>query len=1146
MGNLETHQLATFADDSSLVSGAKPMISNNTSRRTFAEENRTHGILDVLSRPVLLTDSSAIWSTSKQANSYPTDAVSNSVFTFPASILNKSINIVRKLAGFTYFRADVKIRVMVNAQAFSQGKLWIWFSPYELGAGTQTSADNLAAKTGYPGVELDVASGVPVEFSIPYCAPNSHYTLTSGEGTMGDLFLTVLSPLTISDASISVFAWFENIDLTMPTGAERGVLPDEYFVVDQQGSVILSATQAVSDVWGGQPLTIDGTNKVVLTSSLLIISLTGNFIVLPAGIAISGKIEAIGTGSALQISTESNPVGLVGYMVTNVSGNDYECLCTADSTVFCFGWNPDRIYNSDTPVYIYNSPTGNTVTATQINIPNVFSCPVNSSEYTQGYLTSFNTSDKAIFIFPPITKTTYTSGAVSINNGSVTGQIRQFTGNVNTLFKFASSVSTTKVMIVAQSDSKDEDEWYRNYPRAQASEAEAMAISGVVTNAYKTLRSMSKIPMLSSLTAPLSWISRMGSLASSGFSKPTDVNALTPLVNLPAKGFTHVTGQDMSISLSAIPDNSIGVSPGVFATDIDEMDINYICKKPCYLRRDAWTNTTTGKIYSIFVSPGICATSDILFQPSLLAFVTSMFRFWHGSLRYRISVAKTGFHTGRLRISYHPGAFSTAQVYPADNAYSWILDLSVSSEIDVEIPYVSPKPWLSCDLFNVNAVNPFGPTTATHANIGSNNLQFATGILQIEVLNQLRVAGAASNSVEILTWISSGDIEFAVPIMSSFVPARVGGSAPVEFSSRIKRDAEEFAMPTIPDEVLAEYLLAEEPEEEIDAPPPSVEEDEEIPEAQAFQNITPASDHMTQLDGSEFCKIFNSSSAFTDSKTLAIGESITNLRELTRRFTPCALKVADDGSFSSAGVIFDPAWFGALTSFAINTNVKAFSAQGNLAGAYTNCTAPIEYISKIFRFWRGSRRYKSISGNASVGDSSKQNFCNQAYLSPVSFVNGNVTPPTFYTISTPPEDTYFINSVFSHIVDGVNNRICEISVPFYSDTPIQCVSDGTNFTDSDAYCMRNKVVFNNGPTASNTSKQFMYYMAAGDDFSFGYLIGAPCLRRVVKPFEFPTETWFSGKTTMKVKTYTSVYGRNLKYNNFYFSHLLVVLFCVIF
>lgn len=1097
MGNVETHQLATFADDSTLVSGAKPAISENSSWRSFAEENRTHGIIDILSRPVLLTNSSSFWSTSKAVNQFPTDATVNSVFSFPNAILNASPNIVRKLANFTYFKADVKIRIMVNAQAFSQGKLWIWFSPYELVSGTQTSADNLAAKTGYPGVELDVASGVPAEFSIPYCAPNSHYSLTSGEGTMGDLFLTVLSPLTISDASLSVFAWFENIDLTLPTGVDRGILPDEYFVIDQQSVIDRAGNEYTSPVWDNLILLGDGSNKVTLTASLLLVTTTGNFILLPIGTSISAST---GPNEELIVVTQSAPTGLSGSIVVNVSGTDYETSLPDASGAFTFGWKPNNAYYTDAPVYIY-ATSNNTITATNIDIINTYTSQLNTSSLTANYLPSFNTSDKAIYIFPPYTSTKFISGnAVSINNGTTIGSLRQFSGISGGLYKYttpALATGTAKAFVIAQSGEEEEDDWYKNFPKAQSSEAEMQAMTGVVSNAYKTMKSMSKLPMLSGLTSPLSWIGRLGSLASSGFSKPTDVQILQPNYLLPAKGFTHVTGQDNSVILGSIPDNSIGVSPGVFSTGIDEMDINYICKKSCYLRSDDWSTTTTGKIYSIFVSPGICKVTNNLFRPTLLAFVTSMFRFWHGTLRYRISVAKTGFHTGRLRISYHPGALTTSTYYHPDNAYSWILDLSVSSEIDIEIPYVAPKPWLSCDLFSDTNSNPFGPAVSTHSLIGSNNLQFSSGVLQIEVLNQLRVAGAASQTVDILTWVSSGDIEFAVPIMSSFVPARSYNPPTLAIPS-LARSKRDVLMPIISEDELHEILN--------NTPSDEQQEEDDIPEAQAFQNITPATDHMSQLNGADFNNLFSSSSAFASSKTLCIGESVSNLRELTRRFTPYAIKLGTTNSITPFGMIFDPSWFGTLVNEARPELIKITTQQGTVVGAYTNCVAPIEYISKIFRFFRGSRRYKAVLGNANSGDSSIQNFMVQGYLSPTVFVNGDVTAPQIYISTTGPEDTFDIKSVFSHFCDGVTNKVCEVSAPFYSDTPIQVISDGTVFTNGDNYAMRHKVIFNPGPTANNNAKQVLYYTAAGDDFSFGYLIGAPSLKRISQPFEFSDPT----------------------------------------
>lgn len=1097
LGNIETHQLVTFADDASLTSGAKPMITESSSWKSFAEESRTHGILDILSRPVLLTDSSSLWSTAKLINQYPTDSVSNSVFTFPTSILNKSANIIRKITNFTYFKADVKIRIMVNAQAFSQGKLWIYFSPYELGSGTQTSADNMAAKTGYPGVELDVASGMPVEFSIPYCAPNSHYTLTSGEGTMGDLFLTVLSPLTISDASLSVFAWFENIDLTMPTGVERGILPDDYFRITDGVKIDRAGEQLTSSAWNDLVFNVSvdpaSRTSVVLTDSLLLVTTAGNFVLLPAGIKIGGALD---NDEKVLVTTQSAPVGISGFIVTdfiyyNATSSYFSVAIPDASASKCFSWDPDRSYESDNVLYIYAINNNLvTVTSTALIIPNVYSGLINVENITTGYLVSFNSGTKSIYIFPPYGKVKYVADAkVEINNGASFGQIYKFTSSATTNFNYATAINSTFAFILAQSNEDEEDEWYRNYPRAQATESEVIAMTGVVTNAYKTLSSMSQLPMLSSLSTPLGWIKRLGSLASTGFSKPTDVQALVPFFPIPAKGYTHVTGQDASVALAAVPDNSIGVSPGVFSTSIDEMDIGYVCKKSCYLRSDPWTTTTTGKIYSIFVSPGICNVSGILFQPSLLAFVTSMFRYWHGTMRYRISVAKTGFHTGRLRISYHPGALVSSNIYDPDNAYSWILDLSISSEIDIEIPFVSPKPWLSCDLFSHTSANPFGPTTSVNSLVGSNNLQFCTGVINIEVLNNLRVAGAASNTVDIITWVSSGDIEFSVPIMSSFVPCRLG-EVPSLLLSRSKRDT---SPPPLPDEILADFLLNEEPEEVVN----------DLPEAQAFQNITPASDHMTQLDGSEFSKMFDSSNAFGASRTLCMGESIHNLRELTRRFVPYAIKLGTTTNLTVSETVFDPAWFGTLTSSLNPEVIKVFSSGGFIAGAYTNCTSPIEYISKIYRFWRGSRRYKALVGNANTGDSAIQNFANYARISDVSYVNGNVEPPVFNSPTSPPEDTFNINSVFSHYVDGTTNRMCEVSVPYYSDTPIQCISDGTNFSNADSYCIRNKVIFSSGPTATTSSKQVVYYMSAGDDFNFGYLIGAPLLRRIVTPFEFP-------------------------------------------
>lgn len=1106
----EVHQITTFADDTPTVSGAKLMPASSSAWKSFAEEKRNHGVLDILSRPVLLTTSNSVWSTSKNANSFPTEATANSVFSFPGAILDKSPNIVKKLEGFTYFRANVKVRVMVNAQAFSQGKLWIWFSPYELASGTQYASDTLACKTGYPGVELDVASGQPAEFTIPYCAPNSHYCLTSGEGTMGDLFLTVLSPLTISDASLSVFAWFEDIDLQLPTGVGLGDPPQPKFQIASTSGFELTigtpSTLVSPGFWGGASLKGDGSNYVKISRPFLILAAVGtNFLMLPAGTRIKADVQPVEGFDPPQYSVKIiTSTGIVGFPVQYSQTSDgvteyfFNCL---PGPCPLYGYTNEHKFDTET-ITTFNMINGASYSAAQATLPNVWSGINNQVTQTIDFLTSFAYE---INFFGQNTKLKYvtSTGFPQIeydgNNYNLSGKFERFDNSPGIPNKVTATADYTGNVfgkIFAQSSSSEEDDWYKNYPVAQMSESEHQAISSLVTSSLGKVIS-SATPMLAPLKTPLSWLSRLGTAVAAGYSKPTDVEKPHCMYNVPAKGFTHGEGPDNSVSLGVIPDNSLGLESNLFSTSIDELDVSYIAKKSCYLRTDAWTTTTTGRIFSFFVGPGICSYTNAGYNPTLLAYLTSIFRFWHGALRYRISVAKTGFHTGRLRISFHPGACRTDEVYNADLAYSWILDLSTSSEIDIEIPYVTTKPWLMTDLTDYTLVNPYGPTAGDTgpAITGSNNLNFFTGIIQVEVLNQLRNAGASSSTVDILTWISGGDsIEFAVPSFSNFRPVTDG--APVFAQSRFKRDLD----------IEEESLVVEVEEEEQEAEAPVEDVSDEMPEAQAFQTITDATSHTDQLDGKAFSEFFRSNSAFSNASTLTIGEKCSNLRVLLKRFAPFVYKnPCKSDLVDAARVIIDPAYFGVIyprDTFYDGT-IPIVSNADQTLGAYTNCQAPIEYISKIFRFFSGSRRYKCFSGNSNTGDSAIQQFGVRGYLETTFLINGDVKPPLIGRIYSDPYEN-FANSEgsFAHYVDGVNNKACEVSVPFYSQTPIQCISNGSTFPQADDYVMRYRVIFDACASAQDQAKAFVIYQAAGDDFNFGYLIGAPKLKKLHSAVSF--------------------------------------------
>lgn len=120
-----------------------------------------HDIHSILNRPVKVHEG--------EFNS----TFTNLALKFPDVIFQKSANVVRKLDFFTFFRANVKIRIIFNATPFMSGRYWLFFAPFDVVSNRGAMLDNLPNCTGFPGVEIDISSNDPVELKIPYCSPLS-------------------------------------------------------------------------------------------------------------------------------------------------------------------------------------------------------------------------------------------------------------------------------------------------------------------------------------------------------------------------------------------------------------------------------------------------------------------------------------------------------------------------------------------------------------------------------------------------------------------------------------------------------------------------------------------------------------------------------------------------------------------------------------------------------------------------------------------------------------------------------------------------------------------------------------------------------------------------------------------------------------
>jgi hypothetical protein len=895
----DTQQITTFVDDVNIENYEKPLMSTVKGWTKIAEDERLHDIHSVLKRPVIVN-----------TGEFNT-AFTNRMLKFPDVIFQKSKNVVNKLNYFTYFRANVKIRLVFNATPFMSGKYWMFFAPFDKISNRGARLTSLPNCTGYPGVEIDLASNAPVEIKIPYCAPLSHYNLIDTHSNMGELYINPINPVQTGTAPVAlgapytIFAWFEDVEVAMPTSL---------------------------------PLTMPSQE-------------------LPELHAQVGKSE-----------------------------------------------------------------------------------------------------EQAV-----------TSGA---------------------------------------------------------------PISGIAGAIASTASALGNIPILGPWVRPVEWVSRavQGVASTFGWNKPTNLDKNCPYSNITAKGYTNVNGIDISSKLGAMPDNGLTYESGIFSTDVDEMDIKYIASKSCiYKAAIPWkiTSAVDALLHTAPVAPGLCdeVENTHVMEPTTLAYLASMFRYWRGGLNFRIAVAKTAFHTGRLRITYHPGIYVHDTACVSENAYNWILDLSVSSELEFKIPYVSNVPWKE------SLVSP--PDDAVWQ-----KEKHATGIITIEVLTPLRRSSdVVANNCPINMWIAGAeDIAFAIPDMGNYF---VYGDTTIE-------EEDEF-------------------------------EEEEL-KAQVFNLTQSGIEHNEQVESDAQNTFPKSNMSITTAEELSMGEKITNLRELCKRFAPTTIGYSfpyktTQAQFTFPGPIalnndtylynqieIDPAYFGKANEGVLDEQkitYPVFIQQGGaivdeefLALRRFRTTNPLHRISYLYRFFRGGKRYKVLnpvtngvrvqnSGwrPATTGEPRQVyenaldtvTFDSNRPAEPIFAVrnfkieeNGDVEAPKLGTFTSAEQDP-----VFEHMVYPDLNGVLEFEVPYYGQTPISLVGEGTLSSEDGPLVRRSKIVLRRnhdprgmdrpiwnafsyvGYMASGESDDpggmrgcfggFSLYEAAADDFSFGYLVGAPRIRRLINP-----------------------------------------------
>lgn len=296
-------------------------------------------------------------------------------------------------------------------------------------------------------------------------------------------------------------------------------------------------------------------------------------------------------------------------------------------------------------------------------------------------------------------------------------------------------------------------------------------ISGVVGTVANTVAPFtSGVPILGDIVSTVGKIAGPFSKIAGmfGFSKELHHNVPETVEIKTARYAQNIDGVDTPRVVALSSANKLANDADVCTTAEDEMSFAHFLSRSEFLssfKWDAATGVAGAKLYSIRVDPMMHNTdwqseanpsaeapvSDVM-SPTHLSFLTTMFRYWRGSLIYRIKFAKTAFHVGRVRVLWLPGDqdpdYDPAVTYVEGNPeasyyHQTIVDLRETNEIEFKVPFSSNRPFNYCE-------SPYYSVTS-HPDYCSN------GTLLVQALTDLSAPSSVSQYIHCVVEIQAGD-----------------------------------------------------------------------------------------------------------------------------------------------------------------------------------------------------------------------------------------------------------------------------------------------------------------------------------------------------------------------------------------------------
>jgi hypothetical protein len=226
---------------------------------------------------------------------------------------------------------------------------------------------------------------------------------------------------------------------------------------------------------------------------------------------------------------------------------------------------------------------------------------------------------------------------------------------------------------------------------------------------------------------------------------------MAKMLILQAPNHNTVDGDSDARPMSYLSKPGVVALDGVSGTDYDEMDFSYICRKPAWFKTMTWQASTLaglivgGGTFTVSPYKQVTAGGAVHFQP--IAFVSSFFSAWRGSLRFRFKIVRTEFHSGRLSVAFFPESYNHSYTGNAAYVHRQIIDIRESTEFEILVPYIFETPWCTSK----------------------------TGQVIVTIVDPLSAPANVAQEITILCEVSAGeDFEVAIPATTvNYLPTSI-------------------------------------------------------------------------------------------------------------------------------------------------------------------------------------------------------------------------------------------------------------------------------------------------------------------------------------------------------------------------------------